>query len=77
MLYVDARDVEPRANGGACKDTNGGLGVGNASCPIQLKAGKAVEPLVIRANAGDCRQPAQKLHRNAKRAQEIRRVDRV
>jgi len=55
MLYVDARDVEPvNAALGACKNTPGGLGVGNANCPIRLKAGRKVEPLVVRANADDC-----------------------
>ena len=55
MLYVDARDVEPRSgNVGACKDSKGALGIANASCPIQLKQGRKVEPLILRANAGDC-----------------------
>jgi hypothetical protein len=55
MLYVDARDVEPvNPNLGACKNSNGQIGVGNAACPIRLKAGRKVEPLVIRANANDC-----------------------
>ena len=55
MLLVDARDVEPvNAGDRACRNNNGGLGVGNARCAIRLKSGKKVEPLVIRANANDC-----------------------
>jgi hypothetical protein len=59
MLYVDSRDVEPDparggiAGRGACKDGTQ-PGVTNAQCPIRLKAGRTVEPLVIRANADDC-----------------------
>jgi len=55
MLYVDARDVKPVTAGDrACNDNKAGLGVGNARCKIQLKANKKVEPLIIRANAGEC-----------------------
>jgi len=60
MLYVDARDVEPdparggKVGKGACKDSRGSLGVANNNCPIKLKDGMKVEPLVIRTNANDC-----------------------
>ena len=60
MLYVDARDVEPDptrggdARRGACKDSGANPGVSNGNCPIKLKAGKKVEPLIIRAKANDC-----------------------
>jgi hypothetical protein len=55
MLYVDARDVEPVSLGAAaCTNSTDGIGVGNANCQIRLKAGRKVEPLVLRARANDC-----------------------
>ena len=60
ILYVDARDVEPdptrggNPNRGACKDSGPNPGVSNGNCPIRLKPGRKVEPLVIRAKANDC-----------------------
>jgi len=60
IVYVDARDVEPDpARGGdpkkgACKNSGPNLGVSNGNCPIRLKAGRKVEPLIIRAKANEC-----------------------
>ena len=55
MLLVDARDVMPiDASASACKDSNGSLGVGKPACAIKLKPGRSVEPLFLRAGAGDC-----------------------
>jgi len=66
MLYVRMSDVEVdtlrggNPNKGACKDPKnldrgvGIPGLANATCPIKLKNGQKVEPLVLRAAAGEC-----------------------
>ena len=55
MLYVRDTDLMPvNAAASACTDTASTPGVANASCPVQLKSGVKVEPLMLRANAGDC-----------------------
>lgn len=56
MLYVRLDDLEPiNPSAGACKvGKDGTPGVANPSCPVRLKAGQKVEPLVLRAAAGDC-----------------------
>jgi len=70
MMYVRLDDLEPRFVAGVSPDANadgiddrcqeadgqGGfdLDIGLPGCPVQLAAGAPVEPLVLRANAGDC-----------------------
>jgi hypothetical protein len=60
MLYVRVSDLEPDpsrggvAGSGACKGSSSVPGVANANCPVRLKAGVKAEPLVLRANAGEC-----------------------
>ncbi|HUU84536.1 MAG TPA: hypothetical protein VM243_13640, partial [Phycisphaerae bacterium] len=53
MLYVRTDDLEP-INPANPFCVAGGLGVRNPLCPVQLKATVPVEPLVMRARAGDC-----------------------
>jgi len=53
MLFVRTDDLEP-INPAAPLCTVGGLGVRNPLCPARLKATVPVEPLVLRARAGDC-----------------------
>jgi hypothetical protein len=57
MLYVPTSDLEPLpqaqltlAQRVACRRG----GVNNLNCPVRLKATAPVEPLALRANAGDC-----------------------
>lgn len=55
MLYVRTTDlVAINPSLGACKDGVNGPGVTNPSCPVKLKDGQKVEPLILRAAAGDC-----------------------
>jgi hypothetical protein len=62
LMYVRLEDLEPKLVGGEIPaeclepDDDGGMGVNlkAPSCPVQLKADAPVEPLVLRANAGDC-----------------------
>jgi len=56
LMYVRIEDVEPVNPGlNACRNRpNRPQGVTNPDCPIQLKANAPLEPLVLRANAGDC-----------------------
>jgi hypothetical protein len=55
MLFVRLQDLTPvGAATGACKDSTGMPGVANAECAVKLKAGVKVEPLVLRASAGEC-----------------------
>jgi len=62
LLFVRADDLEPlngfRPNGqpvdSACRDNSARPGVANPECQVQLKAGAPLEPLILRANAGDC-----------------------
>jgi hypothetical protein len=52
---IDDRCQEPIAGGTADPtDMPYDNNVGLEGCPVQLKAGVPVEPLVLRANAGDC-----------------------
>jgi hypothetical protein len=58
LLFVRADDLEPDpaagGQGGACNDSPGAPGVANPVCQVRLKAYAPLEPLVLRANAGDC-----------------------
>jgi hypothetical protein len=57
IMYVLLEDLEPQpafANTNQCRDRGNNIGVLNAECPVQLKADAPVEPLVLRAAAGDC-----------------------
>jgi hypothetical protein len=55
MMWVRLDDLKPvGAATGACKDSTGMPGVANAECKVQLKPGYKPEPLVLRANAGEC-----------------------
>lgn len=55
MLYVRLADLVPvNASVGACRDSNGVPGVANPGCPVKLRPGLKVEPLILRAAAGDC-----------------------
>ncbi|HET9578279.1 MAG TPA: hypothetical protein VFP44_10660, partial [Usitatibacter sp.] len=55
VLYVRAGDLVPvTPTLGACKDTQGRPGVANPACPVRMKAGQKVEPLILRAKAGEC-----------------------
>jgi hypothetical protein len=60
MLYVRVSDLEPDsarggvAGKGACRDSSSQPGVANANCPVRLKAELKAEPLILRANAGEC-----------------------
>ncbi|HUU83780.1 MAG TPA: hypothetical protein VM243_09780, partial [Phycisphaerae bacterium] len=53
ILYVRTDDLEP-INPGVIACTAFGLGVRNPLCPATLKTTVPVEPLVMRARAGDC-----------------------
>lgn len=55
MLWVRLEDLKPRGPAtGACRDGRNMPGVANAECPVELKSGIRPEPLVLRANAGEC-----------------------
>ncbi|NIS76818.1 MAG: hypothetical protein GTO00_04180, partial [Deltaproteobacteria bacterium] len=61
LLYVRLEDLEPIDAGlRACEDqpARGNRpfkpGVARVGCPVRLKAGAPVEPVILRANAGDC-----------------------
>lgn len=56
MLYVRLEDLVPvDPSAGACKTARDGTpGTANPSCPVKLKDGQKVEPLILRAAAGDC-----------------------
>jgi hypothetical protein len=51
MMYVRTDDLEPAAAG--LRDCQRG-GVRNMACPVRLKSTAPVEPLVLRAAAGEC-----------------------
>ncbi|MDH3643313.1 MAG: hypothetical protein OES38_14520, partial [Gammaproteobacteria bacterium] len=57
MLYVMLEDLEPQpdfAGTNQCRDRRNNIGVLNPECPVQLKANAPVEPIALRAAAGDC-----------------------
>jgi len=55
MLYVRTDDLVPVNPALAvCKDVAAGPGVTHPKCPVKLKPGLKVEPLILRARAGDC-----------------------
>jgi len=56
LLYVLKRDLEPVPGQAAnvCADTGRFPGVARPNCKVQLKAQAPVEPVVLRANSGDC-----------------------
>ena len=58
MLYVRLDDLVPDpqtpAETAACDPAQPGGGVKNPACPVRLHNNAPVEPLVLRANAGDC-----------------------
>jgi hypothetical protein len=56
LLFVRADDLEPVPGQARniCRDNNARPGVANPACEVQLKANAPLEPLVLRANAGDC-----------------------
>ncbi len=55
ILYVLAGDLEPvNPKARACENQSDLPGVANPECAVQLKDGAGVEPLVLRAAAGDC-----------------------
>jgi hypothetical protein len=57
ILYVLADDLEPKPgfeNERACEDRGNNVGVLNAQCPVRLRPGAPIEPLVLRGAAGDC-----------------------
>jgi len=60
LLYVNGNDLEPDADGDppeACltrRGRNAKVDIRAPECPLRLKADRRVEPLILRANAGDC-----------------------
>jgi hypothetical protein len=62
LMFVLAQDLEPNPpadqQGGACGDVTSGQnqrpGVANPACQVRLKPTAPLEPLVLRAAAGDC-----------------------
>jgi hypothetical protein len=62
LLFVLAEDLEPDPaagnQGGACRDVTQGQnqrpGVANPACQVRLKPTAPVEPIVLRAAAGEC-----------------------
>ncbi|MEK7405360.1 MAG: hypothetical protein AAB225_09650 [Acidobacteriota bacterium] len=58
ILYLHVTDLKPAtpaaAASNACKDSGGGPGVTNPTCPVVFKNDHKPEPLILRANAGDC-----------------------
>jgi hypothetical protein len=58
LMYVLATDLEPDPaagdQGGACTDSPSRPGVANPACQVRLKPSAPVEPLVLRAAAGEC-----------------------
>ncbi|MDH5179972.1 MAG: hypothetical protein OEY07_09915, partial [Gammaproteobacteria bacterium] len=56
LLYIQAGDLEPvpGQGGNACRDNKNRPGVANPACAVQLKPQAPVEPVVMRAAAGDC-----------------------
>lgn len=56
MLYVRLEDLVPvNPSDRACKTAKDGTpGTVSPSCPVKLKPGLKVEPLILRAAAGDC-----------------------
>jgi len=54
LLYVKTSDLVPTPVTGADTTACNSGGVNNMSCPVKLAATAPIEPLVMRANAGDC-----------------------
>ena len=55
LLYVLKRDLEPvDPTHPKCQDTARFPGVARPKCAVRLKADAPVEPVVLRANSGDC-----------------------
>jgi hypothetical protein len=58
LLFVLAEDLEPDPaagnQGGACNDSPQRPGVANPPCQVRLKVDAPLEPLTLRAAAGDC-----------------------
>jgi len=55
LVYVLQRDLKPvDPTHPKCQDTARFPGVARPNCKVRLKADAPVEPLVLRANAGDC-----------------------
>jgi len=65
MMYVRLDDLQPRFTANSpdingdiiddrCQEPDGTVNIAAAGCPVELIADAPVEPLVLRANAGDC-----------------------
>ncbi len=55
LMFVRVMDLEPvNPAAAACADTPSMPGVTKPACQVRLKATAPVEPLVLRADAGDC-----------------------
>jgi len=55
MLWVRTSDLEAvPGNAAACTDAGGAFAPERTGCVVRLKAGVVVEPLVLRAAAGEC-----------------------
>jgi hypothetical protein len=58
LLFVRPSDLEPDPaagdQGGACNDTANAPGTASPACKVRLKADAPLEPLILRANAGEC-----------------------
>ncbi|MGB2816033.1 MAG: hypothetical protein WBC37_02315, partial [Burkholderiaceae bacterium] len=55
IMYVRATDVVPvNPKLAACQNNTARPGVANPACPIKLKAGQKIEPLILRVRAGNC-----------------------
>ena len=56
ILYVDVANLvlDQAQQGSACRDNRGRLGVLKPQCKVELRPGFEVQPVVLRASAGDC-----------------------